>query len=339
MTKQDAGGRRIAYLVLVAAALVWGILGVMDISSTPYTGYITTAQSVLNQVQAGSPAEAAGMQVGDRITSIGGIAIEDTRALNRAPRTLPGDAREIGLERDGQSRTVMLTYASQPGGQRAISWAAALLGFAFILVPLIANGLSPSVPGRYLTWFGLCFGLSFLPAVYLSSAVARNVATAAVLVAIVFGFALLLRFALAFPRDTAPAKQSAQLLIWGPAAVIALLFVYLLIGEPDSTSGLNSFVNILVGLFVVGYFGATLVVLFRKYRSTAPAQRAGAGLGLVVWGAVVALVPLLIASIMNLVSPMTVLPGQQYYFLALGIIPIAFSLAVLKVPAVQPAAA
>jgi hypothetical protein len=41
---------------------------------------------------------------------------------------------------------------------------------------------------------------------------------------------------------------------------------------------------------------------------------------------------------MNLVSPMTVLPGQQYYFLALGIIPIAFSLAVMKVPASQPAA-
>lgn len=152
------------------------------------------------------------------------------------------------------------------------------------------------------------------------------------LVGIVSGFALLLRFVLAFPRETGPAKQSMQLLIWGPAAVIALMFVYLLIGEPDSTSGLNSFVNLLVDLFVVGYFGATLVVLFRRYRPTAPDSRTESGLSLVVWGAVVALVPVLIASIMSLVSPMTVLPGQQYYFLALGIIPIAFLLAVMRTP-------
>jgi hypothetical protein len=135
MTKQDAGGKRIAYLVFVAAALVWGILGVMDISPATYTGYITTPQNVVNQVQTGSPAETAGMRVGDRIKSIDGIAIEDTRALNRTPRTLPGDTREIGLERDGQVQTVVLSYAGQPGGQRAISWAAALLGFAFIVVP------------------------------------------------------------------------------------------------------------------------------------------------------------------------------------------------------------
>ena len=84
------------------------------------------------------------------------------------------------------------------------------------------------------------------------------------------------------------------------------------VGGLDFAAGrryrLNSFVNILVGLFVVGYFGATLVVLFRKYSSTAPAQRVGSGLGLVVWGAVVALGPLLIASIMN--HPDRVLPGR-----------------------------
>lgn len=339
MTNSDAGGRRIAYLVLVAAAIVWGILGVMDMSSTTYTGYITTSQNIVNQVQAGSPAEAAGIMVGDRITSIGGIPIEDTRALNRAPRVLPGDTREIGLERDGQARTVTLPYAGQPGSQRAIAWAAALLGFGFILVPLIANSMSPSPAGRYLTWFGLCFGLTFLPVVHLSSAVARNLATTAVVVAVVLGFALLLRFVLAFPRDTSPAKQSAQALIWGPAALIALLFVYLGMAEPDSTSTLNAMVNLLVGLFVIGYFAAALVVLFRKYRAATPAQRTDSGLGLVAWGAVVALVPILIASLMNLVSPMTVLPGQQYYFLALGIIPIAFSLAVMRTPAVQTAAA
>jgi hypothetical protein len=338
MANIDAGGRRIAYVVLVAAALVWGVLGVMDMSSTTYSGYTTTSQNVVNQVLAGSPAETAGILVGDRITSIGGIAVEDTRATNRAARTLPGDTREIGIERDGQARTVVLTYAGQPGGERAIAWAAALLGFAFIVVPLIANSMSPSAAGRYLTWFGLCFGLTLLPVVHLASAAARNLALTTVVVAVILGFALLLRFVLAFPRDTAPAKQSAQTLFWGPTALIALLFVYLGIGEPDSTSSLNAVVNLLVGLFVIGYFGAALVVLFRKYRSASPAQRNESGLGLVAWGAVVALAPVLIGSIMNLVSPMTVLPAQQYYFLALGIIPFAFSLAVMKVPATRPGA-
>jgi len=330
MNRQSIGGTRLAYLVFVAAVFVWGVLGVANMPFASYSGYTTTPQNVVNQVQRGSPAETAGLMVGDEITAFDGIAVEDTRTLSRMPRLVPGTVRDIGVVRDGQPVTVTLTYAGLPPSERAISWASVILGVLFLFLPFLASR-GGTASGAYLAWFGACFGLSFMPGPYFASPALRGLATTFTLAAIVLGFALLLRFVMSFPQDTPSADSpKTRALVWGPALLIALMFAYVMLAQPAATSGLNLVINLLVGLFVIGYFGAALIVLMRKYRDAPPDMRTSSGLNFVVWGAVIGLIPPLLASVLSLIAPMMVLPGQQYFFLFLGAIPILFSHAVSR---------
>lgn len=329
MTKQGAGAAGLAYWVVAGIVVIWAVLTVLDMPNTTYTGYSTTAQNVVNNVEAGSPAEAAGLMVGDQITSFDGIPVEDVRALNEAPRVVPGTVRQVGVDRDGQAMTLSVTVGSPAGVNQAVNWIGILIGLIYLLLPFWALSKTGSAASVVLAWFGVCFALAFLPGPYISSPMLRNLVGAVFLTAILLGFAMLLRFVLTFPSESPfLSKPAAKLWIFGPAVFIALMFAYLFIGQPAATAGLNTVVNILIGAFIIGYFGASLFVLIGRYRSASPEARASSGLSLVLWGAVIALVPLLLTSILNLVTPMTVLPGQQFYFLTLAVIPIAFSLAV-----------
>lgn len=331
MSGANAGAGGIAYLVAVAAVLVWGLLGMVDMPNNAYVGYTTTAQNIVSEVQPGSPAEAAGVMVEDRITSVDGIPMEDTRARNRAPRLVPGAAREIGLERNGQAVNVSLTASTLPTRERALAWSAIIVGLLYLGLPLWARSKSGTRAGVILGWFGVCFGASFLPGPWVSSVTVRSLVEALVLTAIVLGFALLLQFVLSFPRPSAfLSKPSAKLWIFGPAALVALMFVFVILTEAAETSALNAIINLIVVALVVGYFGASLVALLRRYRSATPEERRSTGLSLMLWGAAAAMIPLALLLLLELVAPLLVLPGQQFYFLLLGLIPITFSLAVMR---------
>ena len=107
MSNSDVPRHKNTFLTLAVLVLIWGILGVLDIGNVPYSGYSTDGDNNVIQVTAGSPAEAAGMQVGDRVQSVGGVAVEDTRAVFRQPRAEIGETRTIVVERDGQSMSSM----------------------------------------------------------------------------------------------------------------------------------------------------------------------------------------------------------------------------------------
>jgi hypothetical protein len=73
-------------LVVGALFVVWGIVGLFDMANVPYHGYLTDPTNTVIRVDEGSPADAAGLAVGDRIASINGVSVEDTPALTRMPR-------------------------------------------------------------------------------------------------------------------------------------------------------------------------------------------------------------------------------------------------------------
>lgn len=65
-------------------------------------------------VDAGSPAEAAGLKVGDVITSVNGTAVSDPRdAMNAVHDLAPGDTLSLGVTRDGTTMTLTVTLGSQ----------------------------------------------------------------------------------------------------------------------------------------------------------------------------------------------------------------------------------
>ena len=93
-------------LVTIAAVIaVIGLLGLLDVKNLPYAGYFSGPGNDVVRIFPGSPAETAGLEVGDVVKSIGGIAVTDTRASSRRARA------EIG----GTPGTWKLTAAAKGG--------------------------------------------------------------------------------------------------------------------------------------------------------------------------------------------------------------------------------
>ena len=68
---------------------------------------------MIEEGTAGGAAEAAGLQGGDTITAIDGVAIEDSTALIVTVRSkAPGDAVSLSVLRGGQTIEVTLTLGS-----------------------------------------------------------------------------------------------------------------------------------------------------------------------------------------------------------------------------------
>jgi regulator of sigma E protease len=69
-------------------------------------------QLTIAELTADSPAEQAGLAVGDRIVSIDGQAMRDFRTVQQTIMLHPGRTFAIGIERDGAERTVRVTAGS-----------------------------------------------------------------------------------------------------------------------------------------------------------------------------------------------------------------------------------
>jgi S1-C subfamily serine protease len=83
---------------------------VPDMAGTPGGGVR------LSGVRAGSPADEAGLRVGDVITAIGDFQIPDLQAMTEALRAHEaGDVVEIRIRRDGLEQTVTVTLGSRGG--------------------------------------------------------------------------------------------------------------------------------------------------------------------------------------------------------------------------------
>jgi putative serine protease PepD len=73
------------------------------------------AGAQITRVVSGSPADKAGLQVGDVITAIGGKSVANADDLTaRVNGYKPGDKVTLTLERNGSSKTVDVTFAQRP---------------------------------------------------------------------------------------------------------------------------------------------------------------------------------------------------------------------------------
>lgn len=74
-------------------------------------------EPVLAELDPKGPAQAAGLQAGDRLLALDGESLADWQALVDRVRALPGEAITLRIERDGQARDVELTLASRGEGE------------------------------------------------------------------------------------------------------------------------------------------------------------------------------------------------------------------------------
>ena len=326
------------FWLIAAVSVGIGSLGLMDARNIPYSGFFANRNATVVRVFEGGPADDAGLREGDVIRTTGGIPVEAAKQLARRPRAKIGETRVFDIERAGEPMTVELVFERQPARNRLTFALAYVVGLCFVLFTLIAYQKAPRSSTLLLALFGLCFGIAFLPGPYSPSFALRTLGNALATTAVILGFAFLVHFLLTFPRRLAPIDRPwAQRLIYGPAAAVALFFLFQILFQPDATSTLRQVSGVIVGLFIAGYFGWALVNMLRSFRAASAGERSRDGLTLMLCGTLAGLLPITISSLVTLVAPDFLLPGAQYYSLTLGLIPIAFALATLRRP--EPVAA
>jgi hypothetical protein len=73
-----------------------------------------------------------------------------------------------------------------------------------------------------------------------------------------------------------------------------------------------------------------LFLLLRNYSRTDRAERKRLAFNRMLWGTVAAIIPTAVAQLVRVASPDTPLPGQDYYFVALALVPITWSLSAAR---------
>ncbi len=97
--------------------------GMIGVTIQPVTSDIASSLglsqvrgALVNSVQAGSPADKAGVQRGDVITAVNGESIRTGNDLrNEVSQMLPGTTTKLAIVRDGKEQTVNVTVAERKG--------------------------------------------------------------------------------------------------------------------------------------------------------------------------------------------------------------------------------
>ncbi|HKJ01899.1 MAG TPA: hypothetical protein VJ997_05570, partial [Longimicrobiales bacterium] len=174
-----------------------------------------------------------------------------------------------------------------------------------------------------LTMVGMVAALA-LPGPYLGvfNGAADHVQVAAEILALI----LLLHFLLLFPRTKRLARSPLVGLLYIPWLALLGCLVAELVTHPRLYHAFGGF----IGLLVLGYAVAAVGVLIHTAATTPGREWRASGLGLLLAGWALALVPNLVAVAGWFIPPGFNTPGQRYFPLLLVAIPVSMALAVRR---------
>jgi hypothetical protein len=319
-------------ILKIAAVLfiIWGILGLMDAKNYSYSGYSTDGNNKIIQVKEGSPAEAAGMQVGDVIKSYDGISVIDSKAFSKRKRTEIGQTVEIVVDRNGEEQALQVTYTTLPDKNNTLNMSAFIMGLLFIVLGLYVDLKKKTALSFAFAVFAVFFGFIWFNGPYINPGFLNEFVDSISIALIMFAFVALARFILQYPPESSFLNGGNSRWTYVPAAVMVLIIWILNFAQPDSTSTLKVTLRTLFGVVIIFYFGLALITLIRKYSKASAEERKSSGLNQMLLGTVLGLLPFLISFTITIISPATILPGDDYMFLTFAFIPIFFSMALLQ---------
>ncbi|HET6564497.1 MAG TPA: PDZ domain-containing protein, partial [Xanthomonadales bacterium] len=324
-TEEQPSGR-LMLSILAGLVAIWGVLGWLDLEQQAEAGFVSNSRQLVTEVTAASPAEQAGMQVGDQVTKIDGYPADDAYTVARLPRMKAGNVRVFTVQRDDGEHEISIRYEPLPAGLKSLQRSSAVLGFCFLLFPLLALYRQAKHATRILVFMGIGLGLAALDGPYTNDPSARALAAAISSLFVGFGMASVVQFLLVFPRRKPfMDKAYAKLLVYLPAFLLWLLVAWRLLFTPPATELLNRFHGLLMGVVEGGYFLVALFLLLHNYSKTDRAQRQRLALNLMLWGTILGLMPALVAQLATAFSPGAQLPGQDYYFMSLLLIPLSWA--------------
>ncbi|PTM02451.1 MAG: hypothetical protein DA407_15190 [Bacteroidetes bacterium] len=310
--------------------IIWGVLGMMDAKNYTQSGYFTGDNWSVLDVEEGSPAEAAGLQVGDLIKSTGGIEVTDTKALNARERPAIGETREIVVDRNGEEVTLQLTYAALPDDDKTNNMIGFIIGILFVVAGAYANFKHKSDLSTAFAIFSICFGFLFLSGPYLGTGFFSTIINILSTAVVLFSFTALVIYMLKYPPESAFLNGKNRKLIYVPMLVILAIIVVLEITQMDNSATLNTVMRLLFGAFIISYFLIAVITQIRKYNKADATEKSSKGLTLMLIGIIIGIVPILVYFTIGTISPGTDLPGNDYVFFTFAAIPIFFTMALNK---------
>ena len=330
MSSYEQAPDRTGWWIASAVVLSIAALALIDSKNIPYSGMSLIGGTDITQVRAGSPAEQAGFQAGDKVVNSAGIDAGDLHALFRQPRAEIGETRHYEVERAGADQPIGLsvTFTSLPPTMRALTFGAALIGLTFLVCGVGAYLRFPGATTRLLAFLGAAAMNGFVGLPYIVQPDLRLAATILPLITTTLIPALLLHFLLRFPRRRRFLDRKVGLwLIYGPVALVGIVGAVTLLVRPE----LLSFARVVAITVPVLHVLFAIGVLIQSYVKADRATRAAHGLNALLIGFVGGLVPVLASGFVPS------LPGGQFYFLTTLLIPLALAYAVFKTGA-EPAA-
>jgi sigma-B regulation protein RsbU (phosphoserine phosphatase) len=303
-----------------------------QIFSRGYLG-MTQRSLIVVRVLPGSPAAAAQIRPGDQILSANGIADSATAECRIEIRnTEVGEPLALQLiARDGRMRQVVLVGAPPPPNEIFFRFALAAAGFLSLLIGFLIAFQRPE--RLTLVFFAICYGIAFFMreppiihdrAIKLSYEVLYNLFTL-----LLPAFAV--HFFLLFPTGAAPRRRWLEVLIYVPAALIALMLQEpILISAPSRTAAINyeSLHRDVTTLYFVIYTALAIALFVRSFLRTRDG-RERARLKAALIGTVLGLAPVVLAIVLSILFPAAA-PALRFAVLSLCLIPAAFGYAAFR---------
>lgn len=326
----DANKYKTHLTIFGALVAIYGIFGWLDVGNYAQGGWNTDRNNAVTQVLPGSPAEAGGLMAGDQLISLGGIAVSDAKAQSRRARPKIGETWEFVVERDGQELSLNVTFGEPVAQRKLLAHAGFLVGFCFLVFTMRAYLQRQTPSTAALALAGTMFSFVFITGPYFDSYTLRSIANALETLIVFLGIPSILYFLLVHFGSAYLGKPNAKRMLYAPGLAVGLFIAWRIFATPEATDALNLFSSIFVGGVALFYLVASLLTVYKNYSAASPSDRDSKGLNLMLLGALVGMLPPVVTIVTGIIAPQLVLPGQPFYFLSFVLIPITWSIAVLK---------
>ncbi len=335
---------KILFSILAVVFLIWGAFGALEITKDPYHGYTISPDNVITQVRAGSPAEAAGVRAGDKVTKIDGYSVESVAGFYERGRPGIGSQGSLTVMRDGVEQTLTFNYATRPTSDMlASSGVGVLIGVAFLILGLMAYLKNPTRLSTIFCALSMMLAILFLPGPYITAPGVRRVTIAVISLIVGVMLAALLYYCLSFPRtkEVLTSRPWLRKAIFIIAPLLGVVFALINLIAPDISAGNSMLLFILSGVVYGGYLLLAVIAVIHSYVKSGAEERSASGLNLMLLGMVIGFGPLLISILYHTILPHAGdLPGERFWGVTVIAVPICLALGLMRLePAPAPAQA
>ncbi len=328
------------FLIAAIMLLVRGLVGTLDLRHLVSDGYYFGPDNVVMQVRSGGPADKAGVKVGDVVTRIDGIPVDDLLLLANRRRPSINSAGSVTVKRGTLERTFNFTYDELPPVDLIGAFGGVTLaGLAFLVLGTLAYLRRPSRLSSALCILCLLFALELLPRPYLESSIPRRLVAAALAFLATLSLAVLLDYCLQFSVVKSvliarPWLRPATYLVAGAYGVAKATME---ITTPPMSPRRSMLLTLANGSILSVYILLSLLVVVHRYWKTNAAERSAMGLDSMLLGMVIGFVPLVASTLVHTFYPdWGILPGERFYSLALLAVPLGLSSALMKLEPTVP---